>query len=186
MEICTCRVTRPGVARCATSAKESQRPRRPVSSFAKRWITSVRASTGRGRRSRPLPSASPRPVARALPWRRPGVVRPRPRRGGKRCETGRVAALVGNGQTPDVRRRLSVHSSASRGGRQHTRRCRRKPGPPHVGALQPRGRRLHGGPYALRARRRARQRRGGRPGHAKRTRHYRPKLAALCLEYFRR
>jgi hypothetical protein len=185
-EICTCRVTRPGVARRATSAKGSRRLHRPVSSFARRWITSVRGSTGRGRRSRPLPSASRRPAGRALPLHHPSAAPPRLRCAGKRCAIGRVEASPGNGLALSVQLRLNVRSNANRVGQRHTRLCRHRPGPPHVGARQPRGRRQHSERHVPRVLEPDRQRRGEPPDPASQTRRHRPKLAARCLEYFRR
>jgi hypothetical protein len=185
-EICTCRAARPYVAQRATSAKESQRPHRPVSSFARRWITSVRASTARGRRSRPLPSVFPRLVARALPSRRRGAAPPRLRHAGKRRAIGRVAAPPASGQMPGGQRPVKGRSSASRAGQQRTARFRGRPGLQRVGAVRGRDRRQRSAPCVPKARRPGRQRLGGPPDPASHRRHHRPKLAALCLAYFRR
>jgi len=186
-EIYTCRVTRPDVVRRATSAKGSQRQHRPASSFARRWIISVRGSTARGRPSRPLPSASPKPVARALPLRRPSAAPPRLRHAERRCAIGRVAAApAGSGPTPGVRLRLQARSSANPVGRQHTPHYRHRPAPPHVGARRLRDQRLRGALCVPKVGGPGRQRLAEPPDPASHTRHHRPRLAALCLAYFRR
>ena len=166
---CTCRVTRPGVARCATNAKGSQLPPKPVSSFARRWITSARASTGRDRRNKPLPSASPRPVARALLLRRPSAAVPRMRHGRRRHAIGSWAAPVAGGQTPGAHRPLKTRWRASHVGRQRTQHYRHRLARPHIDALRLKDRRARGGLRGRKALRCGRQPHDGQPKRASRT-----------------
>lgn len=164
-----CPVTRPSVARCATGAKEKQHRHKPVNSSARKWITSAKASTGRGRRSRPLPSASPKPVAPAYLSRRPRPAKRRMKHARKRCETGCVAQRARSRRPPGVRRRLKARSGANRVGRQLAPRYRSRRVLRLVDALQLKGRRRRGSPCARRALACDPPRHGGQPAPARRT-----------------
>jgi hypothetical protein len=157
-----CRTNEPSRGLARTNAKARRRPLRRASSCARRSIRFAMANTGRDRRSRPSPSASPRRDARALICLR-------------RVRAASRSAPAGAPNTPTKRASTSAKltavrasrapyrgcSSASRAARCRAGRFRAKPRGPPPGAALPRV------PPPRAKRRAPRAEPAARPQHAK-------------------